>query len=288
MTEIKITHRNNIEKLRMETQHTLSSHAFVSLYLWQEAMGLSVESTEDVFAVKCLKNGDNSYFFPCGKGDAVRDFIKSRMDDKGLSFCYLRECDVKWLEEAFPGMWEFRRASESDEYIGNISEYTELSGSRFSEIRRKIRKLDNEHSMSVSLISEETMENAMAVISGWYGSRENSDGQKLIDDRIAEKALKNMDSLGISGIVLYSDGTPVSVFAGFPLSSDTVDVLIGKTAPDAPRGTVYYGLREYLKTCVGTYTYCNHEEDLGISGIRQLKQSLCPVFKNEIWEATFR
>lgn len=285
---IQITHKTVIEKIRMEHNHTLSSHAFSSLYLWQHAMGLSIRLSNDFFAVKCEMNGENSWFFPCGSDRDKFDFIKAHIGDETFSLCYMRKCDAEWLEERFPGKWNFAHIEDADEYICDIAEYTELSGSKFAEIRRKIRKIDKEHTVTASVISKDNMQDALSVVSKWNKVEHNVSEHNLTDDHIAEAALANMEQLDINGIVLYADGIPVSVFAGFPLSADTVDVLIGKSILDAPKGIVYYGLREYLKRCCKAYTYCNHEEDLGIEGIRQIKNSLCPISKTQIWEAVLK
>ena len=49
--DFEIETTNTIYKLSIENScgisHTLSSHAFTSLYLWQNAMGLSVKCAED-------------------------------------------------------------------------------------------------------------------------------------------------------------------------------------------------------------------------------------------------
>lgn len=278
-------HKNRIEKIRREREHTLSSHAFSSLYLWQYAMGLSLELAEDFFSVKCGINGNNSWFFPCGDEQKVFDFICNHIQDDSFSLCYVRETDVKWLEEKFPSKWKFNRVEECDEYICDILEYISLEGSKFSEIRRKIRKLDKEYKITSKIITDTNIADAMTVISLWNSVSHNISEQNLTDEQIAETALAQRKLLDINGIILYADELPVSVFAGFPLSDNTVDVLIGKCVPDAPRGTVYYGLREYLKLCASEYKYCNHEEDLGMPGIRQIKSSLCPVSKTPIWKA---
>ena len=288
MNEITNEHKHLIESVRACCHHALSSHAFPSLYLWQNSMGLSVLCEDDFFAVKSTQKPGNFYFYPCGNDEKTEKFIRSQMTDKTFSMGYLRECDKQWLEEHFPDMWDFRRVEDADEYICDISEYIALSGSKFSEIRRKIKKIDREHEISVKIITEQTLPDAMAVLEDWYRYEHSEGANHLSDDSVAETALSNMAFLDISGIVLYCDAIPAAVFAGFPLSSDTVDVLIGKTTADAPKGIVYYGLHAYLKTCADTYTYCNHEEDLGIPGIRQVKQSLCPIFKNEIWEAALK
>ncbi len=285
---VQTEHKNSIEKIRKDCKHTLSSHAFASIYLWQKSMGLSLELKENFFSVRCGINGDNSWFFPCGNEDAMYNFICNHIDKKSFSLGYLRESDVKWLEKKFPDKWQFNHLEECDEYICDISEYILMEGSKFSEIRRKIRKLDKEYKLTAEIITDTNIADAMFVVSRWNEVFHNISEQNLTDENVAETALSERKFLDISGIVLYADGKPVSVFAGFPLSDDTVDVLIGKCVPDAPKGTVYYGLKEYLKLCASEYKYCNHEEDLGIDGIRQMKTSLCPISKTMIWEAVLK
>lgn len=288
MQRIKKEHKMSIEKIRKDGGHILSSHAFPSLYLWQDIMKLSLQCEEDFFALKCGMNGENSYFFPCGKDERVYDFICWCIQNKPVTFCYMREEDVKWLEERFPNTWKFQRKEECDEYIGDIQEYIALQGSKFAEIRRKIRKIDREYQISSVYITEETIADAMEVVSKWNSVEHSVSEQNLTDEHIAEVALIEREFLNVRGIILYANNQPVCVFAGFPLSEDTIDVLIGKTTPNAPKGMAYYGLWEYLKMCGTGYTYCNHEEDLGIAGIRQMKNSLSPVFKIPIWEAVLK
>lgn len=283
--KIDFEHKKFIEKIRFKYGHILSSHAFASLYLWQQAMGLSLVCGEDFFAVQCGGAESGTWFFPCGDEREIYSFICEKMSDKPLLLRYLCESDVKWLEERFPGKWEFRRDEPSDEYICNISEYISLGGSKFSEVRRKIRKIDREHRITVNKISDITIDDAINVANEWYTAEHHVGEGGLSDDMIAKIALDERIGLDISGIVLYSNDVPVSVFAGFPLTEDTVDVLIGKCSPGAPKGIAYYALREYLRSLDGKYTFCNHEEDLGIEGIRQMKSSLCPIGKNHIWEA---
>lgn len=288
LQKIHFSQKETVDRVRSEYGHTLSSHAFASLYLWQHAMKLSLLCNEDFFAVQCGDREENAWFFPCGKEEEKYRFISEKISDQAFSLCYLRECDMKWLEERFPGRWLFRRAKSSDEYICNISEYLSLEGSKFAEIRRKIRKIDRTYRITTAAISDETVCDALKVAEQWYGEEHHIGENGLTDDMIAELALKERKKLEISGIILYVDHVPASLFAGFPLSLDTVDVLIGKCTPNAPKGIAYYALREYLRSLGGRYVYCNHEEDLGIEGIRQMKSSLCPITKTKIWEAVLR
>ena len=101
--EITEKQKIQIEKIREIFGHEMSSHAFASVYLWQKEMDLSVFLEEKFFSVRCGMYGDNAWFFPCGDEDEIYGFIKSLMGDRTFSLCYLRECDVKWLEDKFHG-----------------------------------------------------------------------------------------------------------------------------------------------------------------------------------------
>ena len=261
MQNVNKIHKTNVEKTRKNYMHTLSSHAFSSIYLWQYAMKLSLSCEEDFFNLRCEMYGENAWFFPCGNEQKIYDFVKGHMQNTEFSLYYLREEDVKWLEEKFPNKWEFHRTEESDEYIGDIAEYLSLKGSKFSEIRRKIRKIDREYEITSTVLTDENIMDAMTVISRWrevkhtihekmdsvltndvkqniFASSVESEKNSVDfqDENVAESALKEREFLEVSGIIVYANHVPVCVFAGFPLSEDTIDIVIGKTAPDAPKG----------------------------------------------------
>ncbi|MCH5210861.1 MAG: DUF2156 domain-containing protein [Oscillospiraceae bacterium] len=284
-TAIIKAQNTQIDKIRESSGHEMSSHAFVSLYLWQKEMDLSISLQENFFTVRCGMYGDNAWFFPCGDEDEIYSFIKSHISDRTFSLCYLRECDVKWLQDKFPDEWEFIRDEASDEYIGDISEYISLEGSKFSGIRKKLRKIDKNYQVTAKVICDENIDDALSVISIWNSRLHNVGDNGLTDDEVSASALRDRQFLDISGVILYLDSVPVSVFAGFPLNCDTLDVVVGKCIPNPPDGTIYYALREYLKHCRGDYVYYNGEEDLGIEGIRYIKNKLRPVRKNQIWRA---
>ena len=277
--------REMVEKCRTVCGHTLSSHAFVSLYLWKTAMGLSIVSTDTFFAVKSELYGKNSWFFPCGSEAEVMAFLEAHQNESDLHLVYLRKEDVALLEDRFPGVWRVSPTPDADEYIASTAEYAALSGGGFAEIRRKLRRIEENHAIEVLPLGEDTLCAALSVVTAWQTMTHAESAEGLTDDRVAQCALRQWKDIGLSGVVVYIDGTPMSVFAGFPLCADTVDVLIGKCVPDAPKGLAYYALHEYVVRCCGAFTYCNHEEDLGIEGIRQMKNSLCPCSKNRTWEA---
>ncbi len=285
LTAIELSQMERIEGIRTKKNHNFSSHAFVSLYLWQKDMDLKIHLDDDFYAVKCgIRDGD-SWFFPCGNDDAVIKFISERMENNHFNLCYLRECDVEFLKKNFPGKWKFIREEASDEYIGNIDEYLKMEGSKFSGIRKKTRKIEKNYNVRTERLSDETLDDALNILYSWNESAQNKGIHNVTDDVATELALKEYKELGMDAVIVYIDDVPVSIFGGFILWADTVDVVIGKSKRDTVNGMIYYALREYLKGVPDGIVYCNNEEDLGIEGIRLLKNKLCPIRKNIIWTA---
>ena len=73
--KIDLTQRAQVEQLRLTYGHELSAHAFLSLYLWQKPLGLSLYVEEEMYSVKISKLGNNTWFFPCGSETAVLSFL---------------------------------------------------------------------------------------------------------------------------------------------------------------------------------------------------------------------
>ena len=245
---ITLRHKQEIEALRHRAGHILSSHAFASLYLWREEMGLSLLLTPDMFTVRCRWKGKNAWFFPCGEEAAADAFIRRKLSEPDFSLCYLRRCDADRLERQFPGRWDLRRVPQDDEYLYDTGGHRALTG----------------------------------VIREWSHGEHRFEACTLRDDRVDEEALLRRRELGITGIVLYLHDEPVAVTAGFALDRDTFDVAVAKSISTA-QGVPYYAKRELFMRIAQPVV--NMEEDLGIPGLRRMKQGMHPTAKHDIWEA---
>ncbi len=283
---IDLSQKARLEKIRKSCANRLSANTFNSLYLWRFQMSLTIYIENDFFAVKCGERGENVWFFPCGREEKVEKFIAEGMKEENFSLCYIDEKNANWLIEKFPSRWELHREEESDEYICNISELKDLSGGKYKGVRHKISRIERENKLKTLPISDETVHDALAVVSEWEKLPHNIGNNQLVEGGVSNSAISERKQLGIEGVVVYVNDEPASVFAGFPIDDDTIDALVGKSRRDAPRGFIYYAVREYCLYNSDKYKYCNLEEDLGIPGIRMIKEELRPESKNLIWTAT--
>lgn len=72
--EITFEQKESIEKIRKKYGHILSSHAFASLWIWKEKMGLTVHTEEDFFAVKSTLYGKMPGFSHVGQKKKRKHF----------------------------------------------------------------------------------------------------------------------------------------------------------------------------------------------------------------------
>ena len=282
---IEFADKEEMERIRMHSGNVLSAHTFDSLYLWQSQMKLSLCRKNGIFLVRCGVRGENTWLFPCGDRAETEAFIRSGMERHDFALCYIGEAEAEWLTKTFPDAWELHREKESDEYICRMADYIGLSGGTYLGVRHKINRILREHELETRLLTPETMADAGTVVSEWEKLSHHVGDHKLEEGGVSRKALSEADRLGLEGVVVYLEGEPMAVFAGFPINEDTIDALIGKCRHDAPRGFIYYAVREFFQSVRNSYTFCNLEEDLGIPGIRLIKEAMRPERKNLIWTA---
>lgn len=246
-------------------------------------MGLSLLLREDVFSVKCLWKGENAWFFPCGADSGKESFITCHLPEPDFKLCYLTQSDTAFLSEHFPGQFRCVRDEGSDEYIYDREGHIALSGGDYANVRTQLHRAQRDHTLRTEPLSAENLADALEIIHEW-ARHSHPLARGLSDDEVDEQAVTKAAALQISGVLVYADSVPQAVCAGFPLTQDTFDICVAKCRENLP-GLSYYAKHALLLSLEPRFRYINLEEDLGIPGLRQMKQILAPVRKNEIWEA---
>lgn len=283
--EIKLCYKEDIERLRNRYHHQSSSHAFSSLYLWRNPMGLTLYLEGEMFAVKSKWRGENAWFFPCGEKQAIIDFIKKHKSEEGFKLFYARQEDIQLLNQYFPQEFSFREDFASSEYIYDKEGHRTLSGKKYANLRTQLHKVEREHLLRTKPLSEETLSDAINIVKNWQGKKHSESILEIKEDeKIEEEGLSSFRELEICGVVIYMDGQPYAVAAGYPLSSNCYDLFLAKER-ERISGLAYYAKREFFLSLPDQYRYINIEEDLGIEGLRKMKKILNPVNMNQMWEA---
>ena len=278
---VDIKHLQIIEDIRQKYRHDTSSHAFQLLYLWREVMGLTVAVGEDFFVVRSTWRGENAYFFPCGDSEKTRNFLQSHVEEENFRLCYMRRCDVLFLQEQFPGRFEVSYDRDACEYLYGRAEQAAMIGSEFIRLRTKLHHLEREYRLECFPLTAENAGEAGDVTLQWADRHVAL--PKFNDVSVTLEALSLLDALGLSGILAYINGKPTSFAIGCPIAPSVYDLCLMKHCTTA-RGMSSYVLRDLCRRLPEKYSIINLEEDLGIEGLKTHKEELRPIGLVGIWE----
>lgn len=273
---ITLQHHDRVEQIRMRYGHEASSHAFLSLFLWQEEMGLQLYFSSDMFAVKCKRRGENCWFFPCGGTGQIIDFLHSRMEDEEkLRLCYMRNEDVALLQREFPDRFTVTATPQDDEYIYDREAQILLQGKDFRHHRNSLNHLKQKYVVEAKEITAENLDAAAYVLDHARKTREESaDSLSMLSTERA--ILSHWDELGMNGVIAYADGAPAAIAAGYLISNQVYDISVCRQALNDPDIAVYVR-HQLFSSLPPTVKLINAEEDLGIEGLRTLKQGMRPI-----------
>lgn len=268
--------RDQLQRLRLQFGSQASSHAFQSLYLWKTVMGLSVEVGKDFFAVRTEKRGTNAWFFPCGSPEAKERFLELHCEEKDFTLCYATQEDVSFVQSYFPGEFVFAEKSGDSEYLYLRSQQISLEGHSFAKLRGRIHRVIRTMNPETRLLTKENIREAEEISAQWSRLSYHGESAGLRDTEASRRLLTHWEELQAMGVIILLDGEPYAFIGGFPLGEDTFDMCITKQKGYPP------GLSQYVKWqfCLHVpeqYTWINGEEDLEITGLRQMKELMRPA-----------
>ena len=283
--EITLDMKDKMEIIRHKYGCERASHTFQAIYMWRKDMDLTIHLEEDLFAVKCDMRGNNAWFFPCGGDEKKKAFITEAMKTPKLSFCYVTEKDISFLEREFPNLFDLTECEGDHEYIYDTTEQKELRGRKFSNLRNHINKVRANYNVEVSQITHSNIDYALSINAQW--TKQADTDADLADFTATEELLNNWDAMEARGIIVSIDDVPYSVVAGYPINETMFDMCLAKQKENIP-GLSTYAKNVFVSGLPNTYFNINAEEDLNIIGLRNMKQQMRPIRLIKMYEAILK
>jgi hypothetical protein len=96
--------------------------------------------------------------------------------------------------------------------------------------------------------------------------------------------------LGLFGGVLYVAGVPAAMTMASAISSQCIDVHFEKAVGTFAAEGAFAAVNQAFASSEAAvpYPYINREEDMGIPGLRQVKEAYRPAFKVEKYYGTVK
>lgn len=255
-----------------------------TLYLWQREMQLTVTERPGLFAVQLGWRGTDAWSFPCGEDRAVAAFLKELTAQSGVRLCYGTARQVAQVERLMPGAFAFARTPADDEYLYDPEQQLALQGRAFRHQRNALHRVEALGTVSWRFLDAQTMADARQVAEDWCRQPRRAAGG-LVGTDAAGRLLDAFDLLQGMGVVVYCQDRPAALAAGYPLTEDCFDLAL--CIQPGPGSDLAVCARQRLfARLAGRWRTVNAEEDLGLPGLRTLKQEMVPSGLLEMYEGT--
>lgn len=290
MLEFKTPALSDVERIKEILKHVTGDNCQMclgSFYNWGPEYNLEIAFAHDCLVTRGGKKGKRNFCFPQGDGDRKK-IIEELLGEENLSFYGLLPSDVKFVEEAFPNMFEFTENRDSADYIYLVEDLAELKGKKYHSKRNHIKYFEKTYNWTYERLTEKNLSDCIRMTEKWIEENEDKieDGVDIELD-VIKRAFDNFTHLGFTGGVIRVDGEVVAWTLGEKLSEDTFCTHFEKAFSDI-RGAYPMINREFTKNELSAFTFVNREEDMGLEGLRKAKLSYKPVKLGIIYNAKKR
>ena len=252
-------------------------YAYANLQMWQAA-----------FQTRCGLFRGQMYFhmsnidellFPCGEGfpqpgDLAE--VSAGMKAAGYSGIIAHVPESYAGQPELSGFYQVQPMDDAnDEYIYKTETLAELRGSKLSKKRNLISQFERLYSpYEVREIVPDDFSRIGELNKDWFSH--HSDTETIEKERKAIRtAFARYDELGLHGLILLSGGKIQALSIFSPINADSWTVHFEKACFDC-KGAAQVINQQTAKYLLGKCAFINREQDLGLPGLRQAKQSYLP------------
>ena len=274
--------KDELLHLFSQTGRVSCEYSFVNLFLWGRQHGAILDGYLCFFS---HFRGKSIYLFPVGTGPLkpVIDALRSDASQRGipLRLYGLSPEDCRTMESLYPGLCHFRSDRDGADYLYTIDHLADLKGRNYQQKRNHINRfLDACPNWRTEEIRRENQAQCLELARKWYLAHREQDPEN--DDQLEqlalERAFRHYDDLGLMGLILYSDETPVAFTVGSFLTDTVVDVHFEKAESEIPGAYTMINreFARYIRSRFPQVTHLDREDDMGLPGLRKAKLSYHP------------
>ncbi len=193
--------------------------------------------------------------------------VPDKLIEKLIESGKLEELNIEILED-----------HDNWDYIYEKQAITNLSGNKYRQNRRWLTKFLDNYSYEFNLLSGNWLDKCRELQVEWCDMRECQSQSDLIEEQtVIYEALDNYGKLNFKGGIIRVADKCVAYTFGEMLNPDTLVIHIEKAHKDFEGA--YQAINHlFLKNCgLEDAVFVNREQDLGISGLRNAKESYKPI-----------
>ncbi len=165
---------------------------------------------------------------------------------------------------------------DNADYVYQVSELAELSGRRFSKKRNHLKQCLKNYQCEYEEITPNLIPDCLAMQSQWCESRQCGKNISLCNENLAiQDVFENYEIFDLIGGAIRVDGKIQAFAIAEKLNKSTAVWHFEKAFPGI-NGLGQLINNWFAKNALQEFKFVNREQDLGIAGLRQAKESYYP------------
>ncbi|MCD7977770.1 MAG: phosphatidylglycerol lysyltransferase domain-containing protein [Tannerellaceae bacterium] len=292
---ITLQDREIITSFTLQSEYKNCDFSFANMCSWRFLYHSEFAVVEDFLVIRFHIEEDEKrpvYMCPVGNGNGdMRDVILRLEEDAAKQGHMLWLLGVtplgrKDLEAAIPDGFKYLPNRDYFDYIYLREDLVNLTGKKYQAKRNHINKFKKSYSYEYRPITPELVPYCLELERKWYkANRTEEDEEDLSHERRSMTyALEHFSELGLIGGGICVDGQIIAFSFGAPINHDTFGIHVEKA--DIHYDGAYSLInQEFASHIPEQFLYVNREEDLGLPGLRQAKQSYQPALLLEKYTA---
>ena len=254
----------------------VSEYTFTNLFAWRRAYQFTLSQLSNVLLVAAQKKDHTVLFDPIGPQELKRSIVEKvfKVAEEKVIFSRLPQETVDLFKEDHA----VRIAEERDhfDYVYRSKDLIELKGKDYDGKRNFIKRFKDAVPFEYKKLTYKTALKCLSFKEEWCLAKDCMHSEGLMREKEAlEEMLLQFDELKMAGGLIEINGKVEAVSLGEALNPETFVVHMEK-ANGAFIG-IYQALNQiFAESEASAFTYINREQDLGVPGLRQSKESYHP------------
>lgn len=291
MHSLELNDRPTIEAFLQRYPPEISELTFSNLFVWRNSRPISFAQVEDsiVFVANPAKGGAKQkvvFGQPVGKAPAL--VVASSLDVQVAGFVRIGVQAADYLRKAGLPVEADR---DNADYVYRTTDLAELSGRRLHKKRNLVKQCLSAYTCEYEPIMPELIDECSEMQARWCKAKECGRNPGLCDEYIAiRETFSHYQDLNLIGGAIRIDGIIQAYSIAEELSPGTAVCHFEKAMPEF-RGLSQLVNQWLAKFSLSEFEFVNREQDLGIKGLRQAKESYYPnhmVHKFNVWYPSAR
>jgi len=254
----------------------ISELTFTNLFVWRSSRPIWLAEVEDSLVFFANSHGDN----PAAKvilgpplGEASPLAVAQALGVELEGFVRIPEDTAKSLHDAGLDVTPDR---DNSDYVYRVADLAGLKGRRYHKKRNLIKQCLSAHSCAYEPITPQLASECLDMQDRWCQARECGKNPDLCNEYVAiREAFIHYQNLYLLGGSIRIDGKLQAYALGEALNPDTAVWHFEKAMPGIP-GLGQLINQWFAKHALSGFELVNREQDLGIPGLRQAKESYHP------------